>query len=111
MFVWPHKIILKTCGTTSLLLGLEELLKIAKDECDLSSDVYRVFYSHTTFKFPKQQSAPHTAWHLETAFLDKIFGPSYLPSLIKILFALLFSIPCWNKSVNNLQLLPVFLLY
>ncbi|PLW26285.1 hypothetical protein PCANC_01594 [Puccinia coronata f. sp. avenae] len=74
MFVWPHKIILKTCGTTSLLLGLEELLKIAKDECGLSSDVYRVFYSHTTFKFPKQQSAPHTAWHLETAFLDKIFG-------------------------------------
>lgn len=28
MFVFPHKIILKTCGTTTLLLGLERLLEI-----------------------------------------------------------------------------------
>ncbi|PWN47357.1 S-adenosylmethionine decarboxylase [Violaceomyces palustris] len=29
MFVFPHKLILKTCGTTTLLLGLERLLQIA----------------------------------------------------------------------------------
>ena len=30
MFVYPHKIVLKTCGTTTLLLGLDRLLRIAK---------------------------------------------------------------------------------
>ena len=29
MFVWPHKLILKTCGTTTLLSGLPRILEIA----------------------------------------------------------------------------------
>jgi len=32
MFVFPHKLILKTCGTTTLLLGLHRMLNIAAIE-------------------------------------------------------------------------------
>lgn len=31
MFVFPHKLILKTCGTTTLLLGLERVLRLAHE--------------------------------------------------------------------------------
>ncbi|PWN40932.1 S-adenosylmethionine decarboxylase [Ceraceosorus guamensis] len=31
MFVFPHKLILKTCGTTTLLLGLERILRLAHE--------------------------------------------------------------------------------
>lgn len=75
MFVWPHKIILKTCGTTGLLLGLDTLLQIAKEQCGFNG-AWRWFYSRKAFMFPAQQSAPHTSWEDETRFLDKRFGPS-----------------------------------
>ncbi|OAV88482.1 adenosylmethionine decarboxylase [Puccinia triticina 1-1 BBBD Race 1] len=74
MFVWPHKIILKTCGTTGLLLGLDTLLKIAREECGFSG-AWRWFYSRKAFMFPAQQSAPHTSWEDETKFLDQRFAP------------------------------------
>ncbi|KAI9621693.1 hypothetical protein KEM48_007622 [Puccinia striiformis f. sp. tritici PST-130] len=74
MFVWPHKIILKTCGTTGLLLGLDTLLKIAKEVCGFSG-AWRWFYSRKAFMFPAQQSAPHTSWEDETKFLDQRFAP------------------------------------
>lgn len=102
MFVYPHKVILKTCGTTTLLLGLERLLRIAKatlfDEESLSlqsssvsstmlaaalageadgkmlgSYVQRVFYSRKSFMFPEKQQGPHRDWELETQWLDQYF--------------------------------------
>ncbi|CAN8096190.1 unnamed protein product [Discula destructiva] len=93
MFVFPHKLILKTCGTTTLLLGLRRLLRIAavdagfpfhnaedlKDENALASP-YRVFYSRKNFLFPDKQHGPHRNWADEYKFLDKLFdhGSAYL---------------------------------
>lgn len=103
MFVYPHKLILKTCGTTTLLFGLDRLLRIAKatlfDEEALSlqassvsstmlaaavagdtdgkilgSYVRHCFYSRKSFMFPEKQQGPHRDWMLETQFLDQYFG-------------------------------------
>lgn len=73
MFVWPHKLILKTCGTTTLLLGLPKLLSIALDICSLRN-VWRCFYSRKTFMFPDKQKGPHRDWKDEMGFLDNLFG-------------------------------------
>lgn len=93
MFVFPHKLILKTCGTTTLLLGLRRLLRIAavdagfpfhnvpelKDENAMASP-YRVFYSRKNFLFPDKQHGPHRSWNDEVKFLDNLFdgGSAYL---------------------------------
>ncbi|GAA98412.1 uncharacterized protein L969DRAFT_23620 [Mixia osmundae IAM 14324] len=78
MFVWPHKIILKTCGTTTLLLGLNTLLRIAAEHCGLGK-VWRCFYSRKTFMFPERQLGPHRDWNQEVRFLDGVFdnGSAY----------------------------------
>ncbi|BGP35712.1 spermidine resistance protein [Rhodotorula toruloides] len=75
MFVWPHKIILKTCGTTTLLLGIPTLLRIASETCGFQG-VWRCFYSRKTFMFPERQKGPHKDWSAEMSFLDKLFENS-----------------------------------
>jgi S-adenosylmethionine decarboxylase len=68
MFVFPHKIILETCGTTTLLLGLQRLLHIAAAEAGFpfhnansATDInaaatpYRFIYSRKSFLFPDKQ--------------------------------------------------------
>ncbi|KAJ1982482.1 spermidine resistance protein [Dimargaris xerosporica] len=78
MFVYPHKLILKTCGTTTLLLAVPELLKIAQDYCRFCA-VWRLFYSRKNFMFPDRQPHPHQDWNDEVAFLDRCFkgGSAY----------------------------------
>ncbi|KAI6707836.1 hypothetical protein PZA11_006515 [Diplocarpon coronariae] len=93
MFVFPHKLILKTCGTTTLLLGLRRMLRIAAveagfpfDNTDSVDDVktaaipYRVFYSRKNFLFPEKQHGPHRSWKHEVKFLDDMFagGSAYM---------------------------------
>lgn len=83
MFVFPHKLILKTCGTTTLLLGLQRLLHIAAanagfpfrnaesvDDIRAAATPYRVFYSRKNFLFPDQQRGPHRSWKQEVKYLD-----------------------------------------
>ncbi|EIE80992.1 hypothetical protein G6F46_000791 [Rhizopus delemar] len=78
MFVYPHKIILKTCGTTTLLYAVPRLLELARKYCGFEK-VWRVFYSRKAFMFPERQVGPHRSWEEEIEFLEKYFdgGSSY----------------------------------
>lgn len=78
LFVFAHRIILKTCGTTLNLLGLPRILDIAREHASLPS-VYQCFYSRKSFMFPERQPDPHREWKHEVAFLDAIFpnGSAY----------------------------------
>jgi len=78
LFVSPHRLILKTCGTTLNLLGLPRILEIAKEHASLNT-VYRCFYSRKAFMFPEKQQGPHRDWNAEVQFLDNIFpgGAAY----------------------------------
>lgn len=99
MFVFAHKVILKTCGTTTLLLGLQAMLQAAAgagfpdnssvhkescfaDTCKFKGEAvpYRVFYSRKNFLFPDRQIGPHRSWDDEVGLLDKTFkkGAAYL---------------------------------
>jgi S-adenosylmethionine decarboxylase len=89
MFVFPHKLILKTCGTTTLLLGLERILQIASStlanvshqpaSLEMGRIVKRCFYSRKSFMFPERQKGPHKDWMLEVGLLDRFFeqGSAY----------------------------------
>jgi len=93
MFIFPHKLVLKTCGTTTLLLGLPRILELAALDAgfphtpaDASNDTsaaappYRVFYSRKNFLFPDQQRGPHRSWRDEVRTLDRLFlrGSAYM---------------------------------
>ena len=88
MFVFPHKLVLKTCGTTTLLLGLARMLELAAVEAGFpaasatksAATPYRVFYSRKNFLFPEQQRGPHRSWRDEVRYLDKLFlgGSAYM---------------------------------
>lgn len=93
MFIFPHKLVLKTCGTTTLLCGLPRILELAAleagfphFEADLPSGVpaaatpYRVFYSRKNFLFPDQQRGPHRSWRDEVRYMDRMFmgGSAYM---------------------------------
>lgn len=71
LFVYPYKIIIKTCGTTKLLLAIPPILKLADM---LSLCVKSVSYSRGSFIFPGAQVFPHRSFSEEVAVLDSHFG-------------------------------------
>ncbi|MCD7450193.1 S-adenosylmethionine decarboxylase proenzyme [Datura stramonium] len=71
LFIYPYKIIIKTCGTTKLLLSIPVILKLADT---LSLKVQAVKYSRGSFIFPGAQSFPHRHFSEEVAVLDSYFG-------------------------------------
>lgn len=71
LFVYPYKIIIKTCGTTKLLLSIPAILKLA-DALDIA--VKSVRYTRGSFIFPGAQSFPHRSFSEEVSVLDNYFG-------------------------------------
>ncbi|KAJ6721049.1 S-ADENOSYLMETHIONINE DECARBOXYLASE [Salix viminalis] len=71
LFVYPYKIIIKTCGTTKLLLSIPAILKLADT---ISLNVRSVRYTRGSFIFPGAQSYPHRSFSEEVAILDGYFG-------------------------------------
>lgn len=67
LFVYPTKIIIKTCGTTQLLKSIRPLLHHA---LNLGLTLSSVRYTRGNFIFPLSQPFPHTNFHEEVLYLE-----------------------------------------
>ncbi|KAJ2355413.1 spermidine resistance protein, partial [Coemansia sp. RSA 2618] len=78
-FVYPHKLVLKTCGTTTLLYAIPRILDIASRYVG-ARGVFQLFYSRKNFMYPMEQDELHRSWGREVEYLDALFpeGAAYL---------------------------------
>ncbi|GFN90096.1 S-adenosylmethionine decarboxylase proenzyme [Plakobranchus ocellatus] len=79
MFVTKNRFILKTCGTTTLLLAMQELILLVKAECGFDK-VSDIFYSRKNFVRPELQHQLHQSFDKEVSLLDDMFsdGAAYV---------------------------------
>jgi len=76
LFIYPNKLMIKTCGTTTLLNIIPKLLEYASI-CSL--EVEFVMFSRKNFLYPEQQSYPHNDWKSEVDCLNSVFdGSAYI---------------------------------
>lgn len=68
LFVYKHKMILKTCGTTTLLRCLHVLLRATGQ---LGLELEWLGYSRKNYTFPDNQIFPHSSFEEEFQFLKK----------------------------------------
>ena len=73
LFVAQRKVILKTCGTTTLLKCLKTLIHLVYQMTGFDY-VENVFYSHKNFNRPDLQSSPHQHFEHEVELLDSFFS-------------------------------------
>lgn len=71
LFVYPTKMVLKTCGTTKLLNAVSRALDLAAAH---GLRPQRVKYSRASFLFPEFQPTPHSSWTEECKLLQTHFG-------------------------------------
>lgn len=71
LFVYPYKLILKTCGTTKLLKSIPILLEMA---ASLSLQVCSCKYTRGAYFFPREQQLPQGSFSVEVSYLDQYFG-------------------------------------
>lgn len=73
LFVYPRKLIIKTCGTTTLLKCLPILLEAATEQ---KAEPTFVQFSRSDFLFPHRQPEPHSNFNMESDFLNTLFDGS-----------------------------------
>lgn len=82
LFIYKHKYIMKTCGTTTLLRCLNALLKYADE---LNMQVESVVYSRKNLTCPTAQMWPHSSFGDEIKYIhnhanlqDRLHGNGYI---------------------------------
>lgn len=78
-FVFPHKLILKTCGTTTTLACLDELFELFNSVFSTTftgKNIHKIFYSRRSFMFPEKQIHVHSDWKKEVECLNNHFQNS-----------------------------------
>ncbi|XVF28470.1 hypothetical protein REPUB_Repub15cG0032100 [Reevesia pubescens] len=68
LFVYPTKIIIKTCGTTQLLKSIRPLIHFANN---LGLTLCGCRYTRGSFIFPKSQPFPHTNFKEEVIYIEE----------------------------------------
>lgn len=67
LFIYPHSVVLKTCGTTTLLRCVATLIELGKK---VGLEIDWVGYSRKNFNFPWDQAFPHESFHQEMEYLS-----------------------------------------
>ena len=73
MFVSQRRFILKTCGTTTPLECISDLVSMAKQHTGFDT-IEDIFYSRKNFERPDLQLKPHRNFEQEVALLDEMFA-------------------------------------
>lgn len=68
LFVYPYMLVLKTCGTTTLLRCVATLIETGKK---IGLEIDWLGYNRKNFSFPGDQMFPHGSFHQE---LDYLYG-------------------------------------
>ena len=68
LFVYKHKLLIKTCGTTTVLRLLPDLLEMTKS---LGMELSWLGYYRKNFSFPLQQIFPHRSFAEEVTYLQE----------------------------------------
>lgn len=81
LFVYPYMIVLKTCGTTTLLRCVATLIELGRK---ISLEIDWLGYNRKNFSFPGDQMFPHGSFHQEMDYLyshrnlcDRLNGNGY----------------------------------
>lgn len=67
LFVYPRSLVLKTCGTTTLLRCVATLIELSKR---VGLEIDWLGYSRKNFTFPWDQAFPHESFHQELEYLS-----------------------------------------
>lgn len=73
LFINKRRLLIKTCGTTTLLNSVQPFIEAAFKFCGFDS-IQDVFYSRKKFMRPELQKSPHSSFEEELDYLQELFG-------------------------------------